>query len=319
MFSSALRKIYSSKLALKILCHNETTKITSISKRFAGGVKGPCGVCDGHTARMEMDPACKIALVIGGTTGIGYQAASYLLKEGVRAVAITGLNTAIGKEAVHNLNSTYGRKKAMFINANNNCTVQLEETCRVVKRKHRQIDILVNAAGIIDGKRWEQEIVTNLVGAIRANLIAYRHIGREGGGKGGVCVHIAGACGLDPLHPAPTLCASMHGIVGMSRSFGHSSHLQRTGVRIVCLCPGVTTTDFWKHVETKGMTQQLGAELAQLIASAKKQKPEVVGQAVCQVIKCAFSGTVWVCDANQLYEIDIPSWEKHATLRNQLI
>lgn len=319
MFSSALRKIFSSKLALQILCQHENTKITSVSKRHAGLLKGPCGVCDHNTARLEMDPACKVALVIGGVSGIGYQTASQLLKEGAKAVAITGLNTAMGKEAVHSLNNTFGHKKSMFINANNHCTVQLEETCRVVKKKYKQIDILVNAAGVLNGKKWEQEIVTNLVGAIRANLIAYRHIGREGGGPGGVCVHIAGVSGLNPAPPAPTLCASMHGIVGMSRSFGHSSHVKRSGVRIVCLCPGITTTDFWRSIETKGMTQKIGAELAQWIASSKKQKPESVGQAVCQVIKCALSGSVWVIDASKLYEIDLKSWEKSAILRNQFI
>lgn len=37
------------------------------------------------------------------------------------------------------------------------------ETFKAVKETYKNIDIVVNTAGVIDGKNWEREIVTDLV------------------------------------------------------------------------------------------------------------------------------------------------------------
>lgn len=73
-----------------------------------------------------MDPACKIALVTGGDSGIGFAMASQLLKAGAKTVVITGTDNCKGREAVHRLNSAFGKHKAMFIGANVTCMVQFE-------------------------------------------------------------------------------------------------------------------------------------------------------------------------------------------------
>lgn len=73
-----------------------------------------------------MDPACKVALITGGTRGIGFAIASQLLKAGAKNVAITGLDGCTGRDAVHKLNGTFGKKKAMFIGSSVTCMIQLE-------------------------------------------------------------------------------------------------------------------------------------------------------------------------------------------------
>lgn len=68
-----------------------------------------------------MDVGCKVALITGGTSGIGLAAASQILNAGARNVTITGINTCEGKEAACFLNNTYGMGKAMFVNSSVNC------------------------------------------------------------------------------------------------------------------------------------------------------------------------------------------------------
>lgn len=86
---------------------------------------------EGGARKLEMDPACKVALVTGGDSGIGFAMASQLLKAGAKHVVITGTDACKGREAVHKLNSAFGKNKAMFIGANVTCMVQFEGKYKV--------------------------------------------------------------------------------------------------------------------------------------------------------------------------------------------
>lgn len=132
------------------------------------------------------------------------------------------------------------------------------------------------------------------MGTIRGTLLAFRYVGREGGGKGGVVVNLSGIQAIQPLHAAPTFTATQLGIVGLTRSFGHPYHQSKSGVRVVQLLTGYTQTEFIKGLERKAMTPQLGQELAQFVAKAKKQNPEVCGQALIHLIRCAPNGSIIV-------------------------
>lgn len=81
-------------------------------------------------------------------------------------------------------------------------------------------------------------------------------------------INIASVVGLDPLHLVPVYSASKHAIVGFSRAYSvrspfninhlhfiyvnyvsfnllqHDTYHHRSGVKIVVLCPGATTTNF---------------------------------------------------------------------------
>ncbi|GJQ71202.1 hypothetical protein Trydic_g1099 [Trypoxylus dichotomus] len=276
-----------------------------------------CG--EGGQRKIAMDPACKVAIVTGGDSGIGFAMASHLLKAGAKTVAITGTDTCRGREAIHKLNSAFGKNKAMFIGANVTCMVQFEETFKTVKETFKNIDIVVNSAGVLDGKNWEREIVTNLVGTIRGTLLAYQYVGKEGSGKGGVVVNLCGTHGLHPHYTLPTFSATQSGILGLTRSFGHPFHDQKSGVRVVQLVTGYTQTDFIKSLERKGMTPQLSQELSQHVAKAKKQSAEACGQALIHLIRCAPTGSVWVIEGSRLFELKIPHWSSYSTLTAQYI
>lgn len=259
---------------------------------------------------------CKVALITGGSEGMGFSIANHLLKEGARAVAITGLNLCNGKEAVTCLNNAYGRNRAMFINANVNCMVQLEESFKVTREAYDNIDIVVNCAAVCFGTKWEEEIVTNLVGTIRTTLLGFKYIGTEGCGKGGVVVNMSGTGGLLPMAPVPTLSCCYHGIVGLTRSFGDDIHYKASKMRVLCLCPGITSTNFLKK-QNPAMTHDLDKELEKYLKDEKRQNPDVAGLAAIHLIKHGPNGSVWVLEGSRLFMTEIPHWDQYSKLEAQ--
>ncbi|XP_018321496.1 15-hydroxyprostaglandin dehydrogenase [NAD(+)]-like [Agrilus planipennis] len=263
-----------------------------------------------------LEPKCKVALITGAE-GIGFACAHQLLQNGARGVVILGVDPIKGKEAALSLNCSFGKGRSIFINSNVNCMVQFEEAFREAKREYGGLDIVINAAGIIDGHQWEREVVTNLIGTIRGTLLAYKYISRANFGGGGVIINMSGVTGLEPLSSAPTLSAEHHAIVGLSRSFGHEMHNKKTGVRVICLCPGFTKTSFIKRVKEKSMCVEYGLALEKEIASAAKQNPDAIGKAAVHVIRHAESGSVWVVEGSKLYQTEIPQRTSYMKLAAQ--
>lgn len=65
-----------------------------------------------------MNPQCKSAIITGGTSGIGFAAATKILAAGARRVVIVGRQICRGQERETLLNNTFGKNRAKFIQAN---------------------------------------------------------------------------------------------------------------------------------------------------------------------------------------------------------
>lgn len=62
--------------------------------------------------------SCKVAIVTGGVSGIGYCVASELLCAGIKHVAITGIDKCKGKESMNTLNNLHGHNRVSFYDSN---------------------------------------------------------------------------------------------------------------------------------------------------------------------------------------------------------
>ncbi|KYB28353.1 Fat body protein 2-like Protein [Tribolium castaneum] len=266
-----------------------------------------------------IDFNCKVALITGGSDGIGLAVAHEILSENSKNVALIGVDNTKGRESVHALNSTYGRNKAVFFNCDVESKVQVNDCFNKVIKEFGSIDIVINAAGVFDGRCWEKEIMTNLVGTIHCTLEAYRVMSKDCSGSGGVILNFSGLHGVKPLFPAPTLSASFHGIIGLSRSFGHETNFKTTGVRVVTLCPGITNTNFIKDAEKRALNEKMANQLQILLCKVKRQNADACGQSAVHVLKYGTSGSVWVVDGSKLYSLNIPDWKKYRILESQLL
>lgn len=184
----------------------------------------------------------KVALITGGTSGIGEATALLFAKESAR-VAITGRNEDRGKGVVEKIKQSGG--EVIFLRADvslaSDCQRAAEETLRVFGR----IDILFNNAGVFypqtaiecSEREWDEQIDINLKGTfLMSKCVLPGMIAR----KSGVIVNNASGWGIVGGDRAVAYCASKGGVVQMTKAMAIDHG--RQGIRINCVCPGDVET-----------------------------------------------------------------------------
>lgn len=180
----------------------------------------------------------KIALVTGGTKGLGKAIADRLEKAGAKVIII-----ARGKpEENGNMH---------FISADLSTATGTEKVIKEVQSKFGHLDILINNMGgsdtpaggfaVITDENWEKTIQTNLIASVRLDRgFLPQMLAR----KTGVIIHIASIQGRLPLHESTLpYAAAKAGLINYSK--GLSKEVSPKGVRVLTVSPGwiATTTN----------------------------------------------------------------------------
>ena len=138
---------------------------------------------------MELGLDGKVALITGGSDGIGYASAWELANEGATVVICARGQEALD-EAVNKISSETGGLISAIA-----CDVtdidQIETTFQRLIDDHGRIDILVNNAGTSSASpfdetsddEWDYDIELKVYGAIRCSRIAVEHMKKQGGGR----------------------------------------------------------------------------------------------------------------------------------------
>ncbi|XP_046751399.1 15-hydroxyprostaglandin dehydrogenase [NAD(+)]-like [Diprion similis] len=251
----------------------------------------------------------KIALVTGGANGIGFAYVQELLRNGAAHVAILDLANSKGDESANKLNAEFGSDRVIFIVCDVTKPQDLEDAFAKVVKDYGRLDIVINNAGIMDDARWELMININITAVVRGTLLAFQYMGKDKGGKGGTLVNVASVAGLIPSQPFPIYHGTKHAVVGISRSFGHPYHYDRSGVRVLTMCPGATETQLITEAGGRMLDIVEKQELFDLLDSIPSQTPESVAKGLMQIIKVGKSGSVWMVDGGEpAWEVDIPDY-----------
>jgi NAD(P)-dependent dehydrogenase (short-subunit alcohol dehydrogenase family) len=175
--------------------------------------------------------AVRTALIVGGTSGIGAATAIRFAADGA-AVTVAGLNTdqvpAVLREAVSAIHELDLREPDL-----------LEELIA----SQQQLDVLVNAAGIIRrGEEHRPEVFAevlaiNLTGAMRAAEAAYELLARSNG----CIVNVASMLSFFGGPLVPGYSASKGGIVQLTKSLAVAWAAE--GIRVNAVAPGWIATD----------------------------------------------------------------------------
>jgi NAD(P)-dependent dehydrogenase (short-subunit alcohol dehydrogenase family) len=213
----------------------------------------------------------RVALVTGGTRGIGYAVAEALLRAGDR-VAITGTSDDSVVKAEHSLSAIDGGRVVGIV-----CDVRdassVELAVRTVVAKFGGLDVLVNSAGVGVGvpiaelphDEWERIIGTNLTGVFHCCKAAIPHLRTRGGGW---IVNISSLAATNPFAGAAAYCASKAGLNAFSDAL--MQELRDDHIRVTCVLPGSVATGF------SGRESGSGADW--------KLHPEDVAQAIVDVL-----------------------------------
>jgi NAD(P)-dependent dehydrogenase (short-subunit alcohol dehydrogenase family) len=206
----------------------------------------------GHIMKLQD----RVAIITGGTSGIGEASALLFAEEGAKLV-ITGRAEARGKSVVEAIESAGG--KAIFVKADvrfaSDCEHVVKETLRVFGGR---LDILFNNAGVFHPhnaidcteEEWDATIDSSLKGSW---LMAKYSLPTMIAQQSGVIINQASGWGIQGGDDAVAYCAAKGGLVIMTKAMAidHGKH----GVRVNCLCPGdVETPMLATDAEARQMT-----------------------------------------------------------------
>ncbi len=186
--------------------------------------------------------ANKVAIVTGGTSGIGRATALLFAREGAR-VAVAGRNQDRGRQVMAEIEQAGGT--AIFLHCDvrfpDECRRTVEETVRVFGR----LDILFNNAGVFYAntvidcteEEWDLTVDINLKGTYLMSKYALPIMIEQGGGA---IVNNSSGWGLVGGNEAAAYCAAKGGVVLLTRAMAVDHSWQ--GIRVNCVCPGDVDT-----------------------------------------------------------------------------
>ena len=191
----------------------------------------------------------KVAVVTGGSRGIGLAIARALLGEGC-SVVITGRDRAALKTARVELASSTRDSAEVEAEV---CDVRDERAVArlfaAIKRRWRRLDILVNCAGISQAMHSVVETPTELWrSVIDINLTGTFFCCRAGVPlmpRGATVVNVLSIAAKRNIPNFAAYSASKRGALGLTLTL--REELIPQGIRVVALMPGATATDIWEQ------------------------------------------------------------------------
>lgn len=203
----------------------------------------------------------KVALVTGGSSGIGYACAASFAREGA-TVIITGRDMQKGRAAAETL-SKFGWRVS-FLACDFREGGQIATLFSKIKTDHQRLDFAVNSAGI-EGKPftklteypepvWDEVLQVNL----KAVWLCLKYEIELMRGQGGAIVNVASLAGLQAsLTGGAAYTASKHGVVGLTRAA--AKEFADETIRVNCVCPALIKTPMAEAVLSEGL-EELGAK-----------------------------------------------------------
>jgi NAD(P)-dependent dehydrogenase (short-subunit alcohol dehydrogenase family) len=184
----------------------------------------------------------KVAVITGGTKGIGAAIGHVFASEGAQ-VALIGRDGVLGEKTCQSIRSEGG--DCRFYVADVSKADQVEKVATQILKEYPKVDILVNNAGIwrpgritdLDEETWDSVLNTNLKGMF---LVSRHFLPGMMERKWGVVINMSSVAGLVGAPEASSYAASKGGIVNLSRSM--ALDYAPFNVRVNCLCPGMTET-----------------------------------------------------------------------------
>ena len=199
--------------------------------------------------------AGKVALITGGTSGIGRAAAVLFAREDA-AVVITGRDEERGAQVAREIEGFGGR--ARFVRADvsvaDDCRRSVAETIEAFG----SLDVLFNNAGVyVAGdvtecteEEWDLQVDVSLKGTYLMCASAVPVMIAQGGGS---IVNNSSGWGLVGGERAVAYCAAKGGTVVMTKAMALDHG--KDGIRVNCICPGDTVTPMEvRDAEHRGLT-----------------------------------------------------------------
>jgi NAD(P)-dependent dehydrogenase (short-subunit alcohol dehydrogenase family) len=192
----------------------------------------------------------KVALVTGGTSGIGRETALKFARSGAK-VAVAGRREAEGQQTVELIREVGG--DAYFVQSD---VAKSEEVAGLIQKvvdRFGRLDLAFNNAGT-EGvwvpiiKQTEEDFDRTMAINLRGVWLCLKYEIKQflkQGGKGAI-VNMASIMGMVGSAGAAAYSASKHGVLGLTKSAALET--AKSGIRVNAVCPAVVDTELAERV-----------------------------------------------------------------------
>jgi len=185
----------------------------------------------------------RVALVTGGSRGMGKAVAAALAGQGAKVV-ICARDGEAARKAADEISPGGGRVLAFRADVAEKADART--LIRDIVARWGQIHILVNNAGINaripidsdDDIRWVQILTLNVVGTYYITREVLRHMPNSDGGR---IINISSVLGRFGVPAYTAYCTAKHGIIGFTRAL--ALEVVGRGITVNAICPGWVETD----------------------------------------------------------------------------
>jgi len=219
----------------------------------------------------------KVAVITGGTKGIGFAIAEILVKSGAK-VFVCGRSKKDLRFALEDL-SAYGQAAGEI------CDVRSEEQVRIMLdecgRVYGGLDILINNAGMgifgktveeLSGEQFRQTLETNLFGVFYACHFALPMMKKRGGGY---VINISSLAGQNAHPRMAAYNASKFGLNGFTESL--MQEVRQDNIKVSYICPGSVNTSFGGDIADESKSWQLQPrDIAEMILNLLDMDPRAL-------------------------------------------
>ena len=219
---------------------------------------------------MELD--CKVALITGGSHGIGRGAADVFLREGARVMVAD----RVEPPPVEN---------QLFIQTDISRAEQARRAVEETVARFGRLDVLVNNAGIqtyaraveMDEELWDRTLDVNLKGAWWMTKFAVPEIRRQGGGA---IVNVSSVQGMVSLQDSCAYGVSKHAMLGLTRTCALDYAADH--IRVNCVCPGSVDTPMLRAtIQGKPDPAAFEATIRRRHPLGRMAQPAEIGEVIC--------------------------------------
>jgi NAD(P)-dependent dehydrogenase (short-subunit alcohol dehydrogenase family) len=220
----------------------------------------------------------KVAIVTGGTSGIGRAAAVAYAREGAKVV-VAGRRAAEGEETVRLLRAKGG--EGFFVSTDVSKAAQVKELVERTMQKFGRLDFAFNNAGIEheptpfleqDEETFDRVMDINVKGVWLSMKYEIPAMLKTGGGS---IVNTSSVLGVTAFPATEIYVASKHAVIGLTKST--ALEFGKQGIRVNAILPAVIDTDMYQRFV--GEKPEMRAQMTALHPIGRIGKSEEIADA----------------------------------------